>query len=929
MTNLASLAKIVLLGLLSPEMLADSFQLKSKERLNFINETTRLIHECFVDPGVLNEHVDTLSRQIVQLELDTSSSVKKQDHVQETDSGSFATSNPKSLSSWPTEPIRLAFSLISSLKDPEKRKNPDAWLSCSPQAIAIGHSMATNTALIGLSAAANTSIVGGLNAGTVLIREYLYQRKKEKRKAELDATISTAENTYLTLHQMYDIVTKHYQTSLDKLQKNHSTSSPQYRQTLEEWLLAERYFNNQIQQQQNNIAILSSLSQKEQSIRRIDRINDGISAVLSMTHFTGPPGIIASTLIKSLTCLGTRVGHGVVLDSARLNHSVTSATKILLITDKESLEESIEQLSFSVNPAVALSGPTLGSHSLIGIHNERALYTDASLAEKLVADVGGRRSCSFALSRSIPEIPIVEPAKAGQNYLNNPELKKKGKALLKTLIDAQKTLISQQDYIYALGSKMMDKHKPWPYVVNYEELSQSLSDAYSAIKKEKEQLREQMGYEYCSNPNAEGMRLLEELDTLEQNYLLKLKYTQKIGQELEKTPHSSFFHAEPRVIIATYATNPKAREMLLTDIEFNIEALDKLIDHCEKLGKGRHISNMGDAINELHAQLSILRQASKENPKSHIDWIRMNTCMEKMELIANKSAYLDKLRIEYVATSHAQEHSAAAQYQELSALERSLIGYGENLPSIQLRLPSQPSATTGKQEVSIFKQIEAVQHQILTLIAPELDNATPIDRSKLLQTDAIVSPNRVYFGLTKHEDMQLKINEKVASLITDPLLDTVQVMPLRAIDEEVIASCQGRYDQLTKLIEGLKTEIQWLNKFQETCGLNGITIANIDKLTAYYEKQIQIFSSACEHRAQILGHTQHSSSTLSKSGFAEIKAKLQNVVHEHDPELELAKAKKALASIKAYSDEDLLRVPELIDKSNEAPLKGTEMHPDL
>lgn len=932
MANIISVAKMILLGLLPVEVVANSFQLANEKRQQFINETEQRIRECLLDNGeTMDAHTGPLIHQLEALQQNPASQ-RKDSTLEIKGSGGFVGHNdqPDEIEVPIAPSVKLAFSLITTLKDPQKRLNPDAWLSFSTGALSGGHSVLKNTALVGLSAAGGVAVAAGFNIGIGLIREYQYQRKKEQIKVEFDKTMTGAEQAYLTLHQMYDVVATHYQKSLETIKNEHGTKSDEYKNSMEEWRLAERYFNEQIHQQQQSIATISALSQQEQSKRRLDRVSDGISTALSMANFSGPPGMIASALIKGVTTLGAMVGYGMIQDSARFNHGITSASKVLLITDKDSLEKATEQLSHSVNPAVALSGPVLGSRSIAGFNVDRAVYTDASLAEKLVADVGGRRSCSFALSKPIPEIPVVGSVEPGQNYMNNPELKKKGKEQLKTLIEAQKSLISEQDFLYAMGSKMMQKHKPWPHVINFAELSQSLSDAHQAIKKEKEQIRQQMGYDYSSNRNAEGMVMLAELDRLERAYEGNLKHLQRVGQELENTPHRAYYTAERQEIIDTYAADPKAREMLWTDIEFNIKALEQLIDHCEKLGKGRHISNMGEAINELETQLLILEQARKiAQERSFDNEMRFSECKEKVDIIANKSAYLDKLRLEYVATSFAGEHSLSEQYEELSDLQESLGGYGENLPTIHLDLPSESKEEARTEGLSIFQQIDRLQQSLLPALEQDLQDATPIDRSKLSKTDAIVSPNRVFFGFTKHGDMQREVNEKVAQLSGSFIIDTIQVMPLRKIDEEVIASCQGRYDQLTKVIEGLKTEIQWLDKFQDACASEGITIANIEKLSAYYERQIQTLEKACQHRDQVLGQTQQSTSTLSKSSFTEMKAKLQNVIHEHDPEEELGKAKEALARVTSYSSEGLLNTPESKATSLDDDLLFSETHPDI
>lgn len=932
MPEINSIAKMILLGLLPLDVVANSFQFAEEQRNHFVAEMGPLIRQCLVDYDAMDIHASHLSGQLQQYQQ-RSSVLKSRANEEESAAAALVTNHSQSeeLELPITPGAQLAFTLISFLKDPVKRSNPDSWLSLSTNTLAGTHSILKNTALLGLSTVSSSGIAAGVNAGVSLIREYQYQRREGKRKEELNNTIAEAEKSYLVLHQMYDIVATHYQTALAEVENTQGAKSTQYRQTMNEWLMAEQYFEEQVKQQQQNIATTSAFSQQAQSKRRIDRVVDGISTVVSMAHFSGPPGMIASTLIKGFASLGTMVGHSMAEQSAHFNHSLTSATKVLLITDTESLEKAQEQLSHSVNPAVALSGPTLGVRFIKGISVDRIIYTDSALAEQLTADVGGRCSCSFSLSKAIPEIPTVDPIEKGQSYTNNPDLKKGGKDKLKALVEAQKALTSEQDFLYALGSKMMQKHKPWPYVVNYAELSKSLVDAHEAIKKTKEEVREQMGRDYSSNRNSEGMRLLAELGTFEKKFETNLKYMRTVGEELENTPHRCLFVNERQSAIRIYTGSTKAREMLLTDIEFKTNAIEQLINHCEKLGKGRHITNMGEAINELQTQLDILEKSALNSDESHHDdWIRLSACREKLDIVTNKGAYLDKLRIEYVTASKAQEHTRRAQYQELSSLQGSLLSYGDNLPDIHLNLTTQSLRQARKAGTSIFQQVNSIQQEMLGSLKEDLEEATPIDRSQLSKTDAIVSPNRVYFGFSKHEDMEQEIKEKLTQLTKDPLIDTLQVMPLRAIDEDIIASCQGRLDLLTKVIEGLKTEIQWLNKFQDACELNRISIANMAKLSVYYERQLQILTTTCEHRTEVLGSIQKAGSST-KSSLVEMKSRLHNVIHEHDPEIELAKAYVALDSVKNYSTKGLLALPEGPDNADtlDSSPSFSESHPDL
>jgi hypothetical protein len=152
----------------------------------------------------------------------------------------------------------------------------------------------------------------------------------------------------------------------------------------------------------------------------------------------------------------------------------------------------------------------------------------------------------------------------------------------------------------------------------------------------------------------------------------------------------------------------------------------------------------------------------------------------------------------------------------------------------------------------------------------------------------------------------------------------------RGISEELLAKCQGQYNSLEKAIEGLKTEIQWVSKFQHACEGKGITISNRDNLIQHYQQQIEILEAVCQNKSQRLGGTLTSTSTLST--MSSFKARFQNTVHEslnHGAENELAKAKKTLEEIRSFSAASSMQHPEHIDVAQSYRDRIAAMHAGL
>lgn len=917
-------ARMALLGIVSLHQVADNFKLNDAERNEFIQEYEVYVRKCASDRNQIDVYAESISFEFEDLYQQSLQRKKEKDLYDNSNDFVNAVGVSSSMEIPVAPAALLAYSLISLLKNPKTRNSKEAWLNTSTQLLSNTHGILKDTALTQLATLADVSITGVVNLSISFIREYQYQQRESKKSAVLEKTISSVEHAYFLLHQAYDLVALHYKNTLNVLKDDGKKDSPLYQKSLDEWRLAERYFHTQIQQQQQHIAIASALLQEEQSKRRIDRVNDALQTAFSAVNLAGPPGLVAGVLIKAAASVGATIGYQMVAESARFNNAVITPSEVILITDKDSLVKAREQLSRSVNPVIALSGPILETRNVMGMNVDRALYTDSSLAEKLVATLDGRRSCSFGLSKAISDIPVIPVVAEGKNFSNDPVVKQQGKDQLKNLLALQKDLISEQNFLDSLASKLMKQHKPWPHVTNFVELIQSLTDVHEAIKAQKNLVHQQMGSAYCSNPESEGMKLLAELGHCERVYTANLSNLKQLVERLDKTPHSKVFRqATQGELIDTYAQDHKAYHIFLDDIALNIDAITSLVDSCEQLGKGRHIRNIGEAIAEIDRHLSILERAyEKAAGALPIDALKkLKVCQHNLDVLANKSAYLDKKRLEYLATNPAQEHSARSKYQEYSSLEDGLLSYGDNLPEIHLDLPYQTSAAAREAGESIFQQMEVMQHDLFDQLEYELDEATPVNRDQLDLTDAILSPHRAFIGWSKHSEMAQAVESKITVLVTEKKIKNLQIMPLQAVTEELLASCQGRHDKFKNVIEGLKTEMQWLSKVQEVCAAQGVNILNIDKLKAYYVIQLQILTAAFHNKSTVLGNTRQATNTFAER-FSSMKDKLINLTHEHQSEEQLRRADKAASTIYEKSapktEEDIDYLSNMADALSES-----------
>jgi len=189
-----------------------------------------------------------------------------------------------------------------------------------------------------------------------------------------------------------------------------------------------------------------------------------------------------------------------------------------------------------------------------------------------------------------------------------------------------------------------------------------------------------------------------------------------------------------------------------------------------------------------------------------------------------------------------------------------------------------------------YDHIKAMKSHLASEVESELAQPTPIVLSQLDKTDTTVSPNRNFFGLTKHIDMQTAVEKKVSELNDTYFLPAIQIMPLRPIDETLLSSLRGKPSALESVIEGLKTEIQWFEKFKAECEKKEVKIINIEEMTKYYQHQVSALEIICQDKSKSLGK----SSDIIRNPLDVVNAvaaKVHNTVNDsviHGSERELA-----------------------------------------
>lgn len=775
----------------------------------------------------------------------------------------------------------------------------DHIVKCATSLLANTHQVIQNSAIQGLSLALGSLTAVGVGVGIGALREYRFQLSHEYRQEELKHTIETAEFAYLEIHKNYAVMCMAYQTRIQQLKSKHPFDEIAYRQIMDLWLATERYYQNHIQTHQKNIANISATHQRIHSSRRLDRAMDILNTFLTLTAFGGPPCLLAGAIIRTFAGAGVTLSNLVIHDTAKFNHGIRQEHSIVLLSDQNSINDAIEVLGHTVNPYIGLSGPILRTQKIAGYNVDMLFNTHAGLAKKIVKQAHNRLSCAFSFLNDLPEVP-----KANVDLpLLPPELRKHNLKLLQQLQEITSNLITEADYLWFLAWGHRQQSKTWAYVVNFQDLINALIDTSNMIHQQMTIIANQIG-----ELNDKTLKEHQVMASLEQKitYLQTLCTTDLKHQlsELQKTPHQVMFNegliinlqfATPESIQhihQTYYMHPEARLNWLNEITFHLNAMNQLINTCLMINGTRYIQNLNEVVLERRLHLNILRQIYTEHEDTHFssDELALFDRADNLtHRITIQSQLLMKRREQHIVHDPAVINNAQTRYVELIKLQHQRL-LGNRVTSSILEESKNP----------IHVSLRFLSH-----LESRLTQPTPIHLNTLEST-TIVSPNRTFFGLTKHQDIKRDVVAKLEQLSKNakgPLV--LEIMPLQGVDEQILAACQSNYQRFKDLIEGLKTEVQWVAKFKEESAERHIAIANIDEINAYYESQLALFRKVSQDKPTLLGTPLSSSSFFSK--MTTYKTQVQNSLHEnvfHDADVEMTKMERLLdnASLKFSTD---------------------------
>lgn len=755
--------------------------------------------------------------------------------------------------------------------------------------ISTAYNIAEKTLFAANTAAEIVPLAAEVGIITSALKEYQYQQQHKENQFQLDETMQAAENRYLQLHQLYAKVSNHFQKILTEIKASSSENTSLYKDTLEQWLSVDRLINAQIEKTQANIALDSAQLQVLESLRRMDRAKDIINVALVGTALLGPPGMLAGSIAKGMCSVVTALGAASIENSARFNHGVLPHHKHLLISNADSLSAARGQMSTLTTPLIEFSGPELKPTFFDGAKT-RDFYLGS-----IASQAKDRLSCLLAFSEALPNVPLIEPEEPGKNFTNSPALKEKGKKQLSELFTAEEAIIRQIDHLLGVSEKVMSQslgHHALP--LNTDSLIQELNETYRRIQVSREAIAQQMGTDY----KGEGLVLINKMEAIDNQFQKKMTELSNTNKKLQKTVHAQLFlNGAPRDLSQVAKNSPEhhrlleyyseslgARVQWNKDIQFRLNAVDELLQSCETTQNGKYIPNLTTLVEEIKREMALLKESktlAKTYTSDQQEALITNSNEQLMAKLQRRTIDLQIARIGYLGSASPEQMSPQEKHEEIAQIKR----------------------FSQKDESVVPQYILEAERRRLEALEGGLKQPTPINQEELSQTTAIVSPNRVFFGMNKHSEMHASIADKISHIEENSI---IQIMPLRGIKASQLHACEGSVNHLESVIEGLKTEMQWVKEFQRLAPERGIVVANTEQLNQYYQQQLDVLNKACENPKQLLGKVDNSrkmeggienglSAVL--GSIKELKTSITNSIQQnftHGASKQLEKAKELL-----------------------------------
>lgn len=698
------------------------------------------------------------------------------------------------------------------------------------------------------------------------LKEYNATQEKQVKQREHTETLTNAEQRVTKSHLMYKNLEEFYNNQYEQAQKNYPDEPEKTKAILKEWLSIHRVFTRYLDDITQHVVKMGASVQEHESKIRLKRITSVMNAMASGLMLAGPPGHIASILIKQATSLGQNASDSYVTNSSHDNWGVIHHQPYVLITEEDDLPAAQAKVRALESPTITITGPILrGKLKVLGqsLPSDLIQSYDSMAQREIKEKALNRTCCSFSFLNAFPAKPEPITFDAATRF-SDPKIKATYKERLNFINNTLKHIEDEQLWLMSLANNMTsgdlaihDEKQSWPYVLNAKELQLFLKNYASELAVEVQSIHHVMDeshyqgeanawiqeiQQHIKQINNQESRLSMSNESLNESINAQLLYKDGKIRSWDTLSQQERSH-----MAIEYARHPEAAKALQCQYDYTLSSLEQLTTACEALHEGRHLQNSPEALQELITQSQLLLGITSEQSSNAQVTSKIN---ERINRLGTRFLALDQARAMHI--SMLLSHKAI-----------SLLDAYHALTSLEEKMQQYPSKISNKNEV-YQKTIDVIHQQLDQLIwnpalHQSLQNPTPLQLDKLQEGAHVIFPDRGAFGLRKHQEMAEHVARTLQNHLKNyPDITEFQVMPLNAIDEQLIAQCRNDQKKLGSAIEGLKTEIQWVTALNNyTLEHNTPPLANRQLLVQHYERQLNRLTELYQHKEKTLPTAYH------------------------------------------------------------------------
>ena len=654
--------------------------------------------------------------------------------------------------------------------------------------------------------------------------------KIKRLSDEIITLISQVEQDCKQKHLLYGLISSNFEKQLAE------ASEPIERaKIIESWQQYHDNFSDHIQKSVQNIAILSAKSQDIRSQDRLKKVQKLVNIASSGLHFIGPVGSALSGVI-----LGTSsaIGAGSLSytsNTARYNQMVF-ANPLLQIENEDDLLTCLEQIreldaaviQFTA-PVIEFDSKTLKPEIILMHKNEMEQYCKM-VCQKIMQSKPPMIACRF------PEVALNSPESLPKRMQEDGVGE-----YLDQLHDFQKKL--QTEYLlYTTLARELHRAAPdsnSPMVCNLDEIAQRLHEKVIKIDQQLNQLKS------LSHDGSVDLRIKQKIDLIDQYQALTHSQEKTFNQSIAPLKESIYVsYQDGKFNEPTQSpTFQNFAAWQKNNIQSQCGHLGKLLTACEKMGEGRHIANLPALIHDVKGAIKSINNVLTATERTILD--------EKVEAIVNRSLVIDAARITELIHMNEQNpglFDAAALRRELLVMREKLRAY----PVLNIRI-----SRLQNQVDNAIKNIPDAE------IIASLSSLTSLQIKRMHSDTAVVTPSRLEFGSDKQKEQEQSVNAAIDRIFSQDRIHSIQILPLQAINREVWLAARGDEKKLANTLEGLKTEIEWVNTFfmdaaqrrLQTTVDTRIQISNLQALRDHYVAQVSFIQDKMKRRTEMMNDT--------------------------------------------------------------------------